>query len=225
MRVRAALLALFLFASAGWCAELHTLKGDIVKGDLESITDKEIVLTDGTKRAATPLSQVLKIDFPPAAPVKLDGKYADIELIDGSRFHCKEWSIKEKQVELTTLAGQEVKLPLAAVANVLINAESEKYRKDWTERVTRKHRRDVVAILTDGVVNPVEGTLGTADASGKTIEFQTVSGRKRDLILANLHGLLFQRELDPQRRRSCANCPTSTTTSSWSAPSPRRRPA
>ena len=197
MRFRAALLALSLYASAGWCAELHTLKGEVVKGELESITDKEIVLTDGGKRVATPLAQVLKIDFP-AAPVKLDGKYADIELIDGSLFHCKEWSIKEKQVELTTLAGQEVKVPLSAVANVLTSAESEKYRKDWTERVAKKHRRDVVAILNGDVVNPVEGTLGAADPTGKTIEFQTASGRKRDLILANLHGLLFQRELDPQ---------------------------
>jgi hypothetical protein len=197
MRVRAALLALFLCASAGWCAELHTLKGNVVKGDLQSITDKEIVIAQGATRVATPLADVLKIDFP-ATLVKLPEKYADVELIDGSLLHCKEWAIKEKRIELKTLAGQEIQLLLTAIANVLANAGDEKYRRDWTERIAKKRRRDVVAILNGATVNPVEGTLGAADAAGKTIEFQTASGTKRELILAKLHGLIFQRELDPQ---------------------------
>lgn len=199
MRVRAALLALLLGFSAAPAAELHTLKGDVLKGELQSITDKEIVLSDGGKRIATPLADVLKLEFPAVTPAKIEGsKYADVELTDGSLFHCKEWSIKDKQVELKTLAGQDIKLPLSAIANILGNAGDEKHRKDWTERVARKRRRDVVAILNEGTVNPVEGTLGAADAEGKTIEFQTANGRKRNLILANLHGLIFQRELDPQ---------------------------
>jgi hypothetical protein len=199
MRIRAALLALFLYASAGWCAELHTLKGDLVKGNLESITDKEIVLTQGTMRVVTPLAQVLKIDFTPTM-AKLPEKYADVELIDGSLLHCQEWSIKEKKAELKTLAGQNIQLPLSALANILIHAGDEKYRKDWKERLTKKRRRDVVAILDEGTVNPVEGTLGLADENGKTIEFQLTSGKKRAIPLSNpnLHGFIFQRELDPQ---------------------------
>jgi hypothetical protein len=199
MRVRAALLALLVGLSATPAAELHTLKGDVLKGELESITDKEIVLSDGGKRITTPLADVLKLEFPAVTPAKIEGsKYADVELTDGSLFHCKEWSIKDKQVELKTLAGQDIKLPLTAIANILVNAGDEKHRKDWAERVARKRRRDVVAILNEGTVNPVEGTLGAADAEGKNIEFQTANGRKRNLILANLHGLIFQRELDPQ---------------------------
>jgi hypothetical protein len=199
MRVRAALLSLLLFVSAGPSAELSTLKGDLIKGELESITDKEIVLTDSSRRIVTPLADVLKLDFPAVMAVRIDGnKFTDVELTDGTLLHCKEWGIKGKQVELKTLAGQEIKLPLVAIANILVNAGDEKYRKDWTERVARKRRRDVVAILNEGSVNPVEGTLGAADDEGKTIEFQTTGGRKRDPLLANLHGLIFQRELDPQ---------------------------
>ncbi|HEY7426489.1 MAG TPA: NPCBM/NEW2 domain-containing protein [Gemmataceae bacterium] len=207
MSVRAAFLALLLSASAVcWAdepsspkgeAELHTLKGDVVKGSLESITDKEIVINQKSTRVATPLAQVLKIDFPDAKVVKVADKYADVELTDGSLFHCKEWTIKEKQVELKTLAGQEIKLPLAAVANILANAQDEKYRKEWSERLSRKRRRDVIAMLREGTVNPVEGTLGDADAEGKTIEFQIASGKKGKVVLANVHGLIFQRELDP----------------------------
>jgi hypothetical protein len=91
-------------------------------------------------------------------------------------------------------------LPLSALANILIHAGDEKYRKDWKERLTKKRRRDVVAILDEGTVNPVEGTLGLADENGKTIEFQLTSGKKRAIPLSNpnLHGFIFQRELDPQ---------------------------
>ncbi|HWG44603.1 MAG TPA: NPCBM/NEW2 domain-containing protein [Gemmataceae bacterium] len=199
MRVRAALLALFLCTSISWGAKLQTLKGDVLEGNIESITDKEIVLSQGAKRVTTPLAQVLKIDFTPA-PVKLPEKYADVELTDGSLLHCQEWSIKAKQVELKTLAGQEIKLPLSALANLLIHAGDEKYRKDWKERLAKKRRRDVIAILDEGTVNPVEGTLGLADENGKTIEFQLTSGKKRAIPLSNpnLHGFIFQRELDPQ---------------------------
>lgn len=209
MRVRVALFALsFLATSVGWCAEpapaktsaeLHTLKGEVLKGELESITNKEIVLKQDGKLAATPLPEVVKLDFPAVTPIsKIEGKYSNVELTDGSLLHCKEWTIKAKQLELKTLAGQEIKIPLSAVANILNDAQDENYRKDWKERLSRKRRRDAIVLIKGEAINPIEGTLGEGDAEGKTIEFQIASGRKGHIVLANLHGLIFQRELDPQ---------------------------
>jgi hypothetical protein len=206
MSVRAAFLALlFLACAAGWCAEtaktgaeLHTLKGGVLKGELENITDKEIVLKQSGKPSVTPLPEVLRIEFPAITPVKLEGKYSDVELVDGSRIHCKEWTIKKNQAELTTMAGQQIKVPLAAVANILNDAQEEKYRKDWAERLARKRRRDMAVLIRDNTINAVEGTFGDADAQGKSIEFQIATGKKGPLLFARLHGLIFQRELDPQ---------------------------
>jgi hypothetical protein len=208
MPVRVALLALSFSLLPAWCdepappktnAELHTLKGNVLKGELETITDKEIVLKDGGKSVTTPLPDVIKLEFPAVTTVnKLEGKYSDVELIDGSLLHCKEWTIKGKQVELKTLAGQEIKIPLSAVANILNDAQDEKYRKDWKERLARKRRRDVVALIRDDSVNAIEGTLGEGDAEGKSITFELATGKKGNVVLANVHGLIFQRELDPQ---------------------------
>lgn len=209
MSVRIALLALSIFVLPAWCdepapaktnAELHTLKGSVLKGELETITDKEIVLRDGGKSVATPLPDVIKLEFPAVITInKLEGKYSDIELTDGSLLHGKEWTIKEKRLELKTLAGQEIKISLSAVANILNDAQDEKYRKDWRERLARKRRRDVIALVRDNSVpQAIEGTLGEGDAEGKTIAFELASGKKGNVVLANLHGLIFQRELDPQ---------------------------
>jgi hypothetical protein len=203
MSIRVAFLALLSFAGAtGWCAangaELHTLKGDVLKGELENITDKEIVLKQNGKSSATPLAEVLKLEFPQPSPVKLEGKYSDVELTDGSRLHCKEWTIKAKDVELTMMAGQQIKVPLAAVANILNDAQEAKHRKDWAELLARKRRRDMAVFIRDGIINPIEGTFGDADAQGKGIEFQIPTGKKGTLLFSKLHGLIFQRELDPQ---------------------------
>jgi hypothetical protein len=206
MSFRVAFLALFLCVLTVWSAEpannsaeLHTLKGEVLKGEVEAITDKEIVLKQDGKSSVTPLPEVLRIDFPAVAPVKLEGKYSDVELTDGSRIHCKEWTIKKNQAELTTMAGQQIKLPLVAVANILNGAQEEKYRKDWAERLARKRRRDMAVLISrENTINAVEGTFGEADAEGKSIEFQIPSGRKGPLLFAKLHGLIFQRELDPQ---------------------------
>jgi hypothetical protein len=203
MRVLVSFLVLLSLAcTVAWCAannvELHTLKGETLKGELENISDKEIVLKASGKTTATPLADVLKLDFPGAALGNLEGKYSNIELTDGSILHCREWAIRGKQVELKLMSGQEIKVPLLAVANILNNAQQEKFRKDWAERLARKRRHDMAVLIKNEVINPVEGTFGEADAEGKGIEFQLPTGKKGKFLFSNLHGLVFQRELDPQ---------------------------
>jgi hypothetical protein len=196
MPVRGALLSLLLTAFAAGAAELHTVKGEKISGELVRITDKEIVLKEGDKEVVTPAVQVLFLDFPGNAPVKLEDKYSDVELTDGTLLHCKEVLIKGKQVEMRTLSGQEIKVPLASVSNLLTNAQEEKYRKDWTERVSRKRNRDVLAVLKDGIPNPLEGTLADGNEAGTHITF-TLGDKTREVGLDRIHGLIFLREIDP----------------------------
>jgi hypothetical protein len=199
------LLALLVCASVGLGAELRTLKGEVRKGEVKGITDKEVVFTADGKDVTTPVAEVLQIDFAPAGKLPTDAKWTDVELTDGTLLHCSAFALKGKQVELKLLAGPEVKLPLAAVANVLNDAQVEKYRKEWTSRLSKKRRHDVVAILRkseaspEGVVNPLEGTLGDGDEDGKAIAFTlSAGGRKVSFALEKVHGLIFQRELDPK---------------------------
>src|SRR3954462_6464289 len=105
-------LILFLCVSVGWSAEVRTLKGEVLKGNVTNISEKDITLLQGDTRTDVPVSQVLQVDFAEPGRLPADARYSDVELTDGTLLHCGRVLIKGKQAELTLLGGQEVKVPL-----------------------------------------------------------------------------------------------------------------
>jgi hypothetical protein len=198
--LRALLLALFCVSFAG-AADLRTLKGDAVKGEVVSISDKEIVLNVEGKQKAVPVADVLSLDLGVPGKLPGDNRVIAVELTDGSVVHCSAFKAKGNQATFTVLlTNQEITTPLSAIANVLNDAQVEKNRKDWEERVAKKRRRDVVAVVKGEVVNSLEGTLGEGNETGEKIEFQpVVQGLpKTNVTIANVRGLIFQRTPNPQ---------------------------
>jgi hypothetical protein len=198
MTLRASLLILFLGASAGWSAELRTLKKESFKGDLVSVTEKEVVFASGGTNKTIPALEVMEIELAPEPKLAADVKYADVEIVDGSMLRCSSVLIKGKEVEMTLLGAKApVKMPLALVQNILYAGNDARLRKIWTDKVADKRTKDGLGILNGEVLNVVEVVLGDGDADGKTIEF-TVPGttmvRKRDV--SKLTGLMFFRETD-----------------------------
>jgi hypothetical protein len=72
MPVGRTFLALFLFAAVSVAADLRTLDGKTVSGEVTKLTDKEIVLRSGGQDVATPIEQVLLWTWerrpPPSSP-------------------------------------------------------------------------------------------------------------------------------------------------------------
>lgn len=200
MPVRRVLLVVLLLATAGRGAEVRTLKGETITGEIVSLTAKEVVVAKGNERVTTPLAQVLQIDYNPPPKLGTD-PYIDVELTDGSLLHCARYTIKGKDVSLTLLSGQEVKVSLAAVSNILTEAQVEKHRKEWTERLAdrkaKKKRRDMLGLRKEDVINPLDGTFGEGDDKGETIEFSISGGKPRAIPQANIAGLIFERGIDP----------------------------
>lgn len=180
-------------------AELRTLKGEVIQGDLVSVSPKEIVLNKDGTDVATSVPNVLQLtlqtpDKPPAMV-----KFVDVELTDGTILHCSSFVIKKDQVTFKVLlTGQEITVPLSSVSNYLKPAEDPQLRTDWTSRLETKRTRDVLAVLRDGVVNPLEGTLGQGSEDGSTIEFRLTSGQVAPVPQANVHGFIWQRTADPK---------------------------
>jgi hypothetical protein len=197
------LLVFFLGASAGLAADpplsLRTLDGKTLSGELSNITAKEIVLKVAGKDISTPLDAVLQIDFqamPAGAPPK--DAFTAVELTDGSLLRCSKFAIKSKEATLTLTAGQEFKIPLAAITYVLNEANNEALAKQFREYVVRakKQRTDFLLVKRDDVLNGLDGTVGEGDEKGENVEF-TRSGAKRNIDLKKVHGIIFLREADP----------------------------
>jgi NPCBM/NEW2 domain len=196
------LAALLLFAAVGLCpapaADLRPLQGDTVKGEVVSVSAREIVMKADGKEVTTPVDQVLQLDFaPPGKPPK--EKYVDVELTDGSLLHCGQVALRGKQVEADLRTGQKLRFPLDAVSYVLNDAQDAKVQRQWKDLVARKRNSDVLASVRDGELVTLNGTFGEADADGQTIAFDLNSaGRPRAIKLEKVHGMLFFRQPDPK---------------------------
>src|SRR5262249_47056893 len=127
------LLAILVFTGSSAAADVHTLAGKTVSGELSALSDKEVVLqTGGGGLVATPVGQILTIDLRAAGAPPAGLKYSDIELTDGSLLHCSRCAFKGKEVELAVVgSGASVRIPLTAVASLLNEAHDAAVRQEW----------------------------------------------------------------------------------------------
>jgi hypothetical protein len=199
MPVFRTLVALCLCASLGMGAELRTLAGTTVTGEVVSIDDKTITIkSEGGDKVATPLLSVLQLDLQHDVPALDSGtKYTDVALADGSLLHCRAVRIKNKEFELELLSGQKLTVPVAAISHVLNDAQDQKTRDQWKEIVAKKGERDILAIKAEGEINRVEGTFGDGDEKNQTIAFDVKqTGQTVHPNLGKVHGVIIVRKPD-----------------------------
>jgi hypothetical protein len=193
------LVALCFCASLGMGAELRTLAGTSLIGDVLSIDDKTITIkTEGGDKVATPLLSVLQLELQHDFPA-LDSatKYIDVALADGSLLHCRALKVLSKEIELELLSGQKLKVPLAAISYVLNDAQDQKTRDEWKEIVAKKGERDILAIKAGGAIQRLEGTFGDGDEKKQTIAFdEKRTGQTVPTSLGRVHGLIIVRKPD-----------------------------
>ncbi len=193
-----------------WClitpfvngADLRTLSGKTLSGELVSVSDKEVVIQIAGERKNLLLGEILTIDLHPSGSLPTGIKYSEIELIDGSLIHCTQYRFKGSEVELKLLGSEQVtKIPLASISYILNDAQDQATRQEWMEKfLPKKRNQDIVAIKLNGVINDLDGTLGEANDKGE-IAFEYESGgarKKRDLDPNRIQGLIFLRTLSPQ---------------------------
>lgn len=203
MPVRQTLLAFFLCASLVAGAEIRIQKdGSVqtIKGDLVSIGEKEIVLKSGAEEIKVTVEQVLTIDLQPNDKlVAPSTPFAKVELVDSTLLHGKV-EFKGKDLEITLLGGQVVKVPLKSVSYWITDAQNAKIVQSIQSQFLGSKRRNkdvVIAKAADGLVNGLEGALGDASEKGETIEFELAgSDVKRPISISKLQGMIFFRTPD-----------------------------
>ena len=198
MPFRASLFALMLFALTASAAELKTLKGEVVTGDVVSVGPKEVVLDVAGVKKAFAVSLIAGIDYTKSPKIPADAKWSDLELVDGTVLRCSSFALKKTTVTVKLLGSDiEVKMPLDAVANVLHQAQDSGRRKAWDARTAKKRINDAVAVENGGVINAIDCTILGADEAGENLTFK-IKGSTQNLTrpLKSFAGLLFQRGLN-----------------------------
>ncbi|MBX9677859.1 MAG: NPCBM/NEW2 domain-containing protein [Gemmataceae bacterium] len=192
--LRRFVLLSLLFACGAFAVadELRGL-GKNVTGKLQSINDTEIVFKGDAGPVATPIAQTLWVDVAQVQPVAAGTTYSLIRLTDDSTLRCTSWSIKKGSLDATLTTGVPVQLPIAAVTQIVREANNAELLKKWEPISTQKIRGDRIVVNRDGILNPLEGNLGEADAEGKTIQFKREGADAIGVPLEKLHGLVFWR--------------------------------
>ena len=192
-------LALLACASTSLAGELHTMAGKTITGDMVSISDKEIVFRGSAGQIATPMKDVLLVEFQHDGAAPNPGKITDVELTDGTLLHCSQVALKGKELELKLGASTIVKVPLTTVSYILNDAEDAAIRQEWQDKhLPKKGNQDILAIKLNGVINALEGTLGEGNEKGE-ISFEYQSGgnqKKRAIDLSRVQGMIFVRSLN-----------------------------
>src|SRR5262245_34247455 len=186
---------LLLVAPILTAADLNTLKGKKLTGDLVSIDDQGIVIKTDAGNISTPVPEALQLTMG-AAPAKMPDKYIDVELIDGSLFHCKSFSFKGKTLVLDVLPGTQRSIPMEKVAYILTDAQDANTRKEFDSIFADRGRRDRFFLRKNDRLDGLEGTFGDASADGTKIAFEFADGKRQDLPLEKLVALLFNNRLE-----------------------------
>ncbi|HMC65390.1 MAG TPA: NPCBM/NEW2 domain-containing protein [Gemmataceae bacterium] len=189
-------LLLLLFGSSSLGADLRTLAGKTMTGEVVGINDKSIILKTEAGEVATPLADVLELKLQDPGSLPSGTKYSDVELIDGTMLHCTRFAIKKREAELTVVPGIEVRLPLASISYILSGADDAKLREEWQKFLPKRGNRDILVPKTGGVGNFLEGTFGEGDEKGTRIEFERAGGGKVLAQLTQIVGLVFFRKAD-----------------------------
>lgn len=196
MRVLSAWFGLLVFALALPAAELTTLKGQKLSGDLVSIDDKAVVIKTASGEVSTPVPEILKLTLPPPAAATMPEKYYDVELIDGTVLHCSKVMLKGKTIELTVLPDWKITVPMKSVFYILTEAQNPANRKEWDTIIGERAKSDRYFVRQNNRLDGLEGTFGDAGDDGKQVDFTDPQGQKKKLPVDRLAALLYNNRLE-----------------------------
>src|SRR5262245_58018160 len=180
-----------IIAAPALAADVQTLSGKRVSGDVVGLDRQTIVLKSADGEIRHPLADILLVglnpgDQPPA------GAFLDLELTDGSVLHCTKLEFKPQSLDVTAAADIALSVPYRMIATLCKDAHDPKNKIEVQQFAGKRGRYDMGAIRSEGKLNALEGTLGGGIAPGDGIEF-TIAGTEQKATprLAKIAGLVF----------------------------------
>lgn len=163
----AALISLLILADLP--ADVSTLDGQRLTGELQSISAKEVVVqVDGESRTI-PVSNLQEVrpkrDEGQASPLTVGVSPITVTLHDGSLLLPSEFSATSRQATVTSSLLGQLQVPKGNVAHVRFARMDQSLAPAWQALLEREHRNDLVIVRKGEALDHVEGVVGTIDAA------------------------------------------------------------
>ena len=194
------LLCTVIFTLSAWtfslcAAEVITLDGKKLTGDLLAVEKERLILRVGQAQVPVPNNTIQTVEWGRAVPTLPKGtKYHEIELTDGSTLRVSRFSIKQRQVVCEPLDGPEgvppprYDLPLDVVFFIMRSAEDPTVRTAWKKMLSARGKRDLYVIREGDTFNFLQGTIHGGTPDGTRLDFERAEGERVSLLQSRATG-------------------------------------
>lgn len=163
------LLLLLSSAVAAPAVEVRTLSGQAVVGTLNELSTERVVVTTDAGEQTFSTKDLLGITLR-GQPAEAAKPQAWVDLVDGARLACLEYTARQGQATLKLVDGQEVSFSTSSIAAVRLKEQNEKIAQQWVEIVGLKRAADLIVVRRDEAIDYLEGVLG--DVTPETVQFK-----------------------------------------------------
>lgn len=216
MNLPRTLLALVTLAPAAAAAELTTLDGKKLTGDIVGISGNELTFKSPTGEEKFLVTTINSVTLGPTPRGFETGKpHTTVELIDGTFFRCANVTIKGESVELKLLPpsgatpmtpARTITMPLRpALYAVNREAGNLKLEQDFRNLVRGRGRNDLFVfkkqVTNDqgkevDALDATAGTFGPGDATGENIAFTQGGGKEAPIRWNRVAGMIFNQRFE-----------------------------
>jgi NPCBM/NEW2 domain len=196
MKAIRALLFLLLITAIARAADVATLSGKKLTGEVISVDSKSVRLKAADGDQTIPITDLVMVDLGNGMKDLGTAPYILVELIDGTQLLCRDFKIRGKDTTLTLLGdgkgkGASVSVPNATLFYILRDAQDAKNRLDFQSILSKRGKRDQLVFKRGDQLDALEGTFGDGDDEGTKIDFEAATGQKRPAFQNATHALIF----------------------------------
>ncbi|MCE9552440.1 MAG: NPCBM/NEW2 domain-containing protein [Planctomycetes bacterium] len=181
------LFVCLLIAAPEASAEVQTLRGDVVRGALLELNERQVIVSTPEKKVTIPTSDLQQIRL---GAIKSAAKApaAWVELVDGCELLASDFGVKAGECQLILVGGGEVKLPARALRSVRFQEQTPALAAEWSKIRQRPATSDLAVLRKKERLDFLEGVLQEID--GVAAQFRMDDEVVR-ISRAKLEGLVF----------------------------------
>lgn len=178
-------------------AEIQTVAGDRLAGQLVELNAESLVYSAGGETRSLAAPQILEIRQSVAAVPLPPGPRVDLQ--DGSRISCREVAVSRDRARLTLHSGTEVGIPTNRIAALRLGESTPALDDGWNSLRERESKNDLLVIRKEDQLDFLPGVAGEL---GEKISF-LVDGEELPVPRSKVYGIIYRRRNAAAARVAC----------------------